>query len=672
MMPCPTRCAVGSLMKAMRFQYRLRERARRVELMAGAGGVAAEHVDLTDVRRDVMGVVELRRALVARADAAAAARRHRQPFQPFEVAVGNRHVEARVVVRRRTEDVERLRHAEAPGVVRRAGHILEAAAVRLEAVHPLAELHLLPVHLAVEARVADRAPDVVVGSVHQARRPGMRVANAPSGAEDLPDVGLVVAVGVLQEQHVRRRRDDHAAVGEDQARRQVQVVGEHGELVGTPVTVGVLDDLDAVVSGVAVEHHVRVVDRFDDPQPAALVEVERDRFDDVRLLREQLQLELGRHLDELHRVVRRERQLVLRHRIAVLVVRDDEGVDVGDVGHLHLDVGAARRLVDGPDDRLLDQLLEVRVAPRRRLVAVSGVEHPALALRSHPGERFPALPESPLHEDGRLRAGGRGGRGAFIGRRKGLDVFHNRMRRLDDLGGHRSGERLRGSRLRPDLADQRRAVNREHSLAVVHERRERLLLVRGEGLVAEDHQRVVVRQPAGSKDLGRRRDVNQLDAAPGQCRRERPEDRRRGMRCLLEPEEEHAQRPCLRFTRGRPRRGDSRRRGAWRRRRLRLRLGKDREGGGAEETGEDVHRPDLRAGTTECHGRRTFQVAGPLLGGGNMEPFRRAVLLRRWGVKDFQRPTPNSQDSNIPRSNDSPVRKLQTTARRARSPASES
>ena len=182
------------------------------------------------------------------------------------------------------------------------------------------------------------------------------------------------------------------------------------------------------------------------------------------------------------------------------------------------------------------------------------------------------------------------------------------MRRLDDLRGDGRRQRLRGSRRRSDLSDQRRTVNREHPLAVVHERRERLLLVGGERLIAEDHQRVVVRQPARGERLGRRRYVNQLNAAPGQGRGERPEDRRRRMRRLLAPEEQHAQRPRFRFARGRPLRRDAGRRRSCR---GRLRLGQDRVSGGAEKSGENVHRPDLRAGNTGCHGRRTFQVAGP-------------------------------------------------------------
>ena len=47
--------------------------------MPSAGGVAAEHVHLADIRRDEMRVVELRRALIARTDAAAAA-----PLTPIE------------------------------------------------------------------------------------------------------------------------------------------------------------------------------------------------------------------------------------------------------------------------------------------------------------------------------------------------------------------------------------------------------------------------------------------------------------------------------------------------------------------------------------------------------------------------------------------------------------
>ena len=97
--------------------------------------------------------------------------------------------------------------------------------------------------------------------------------------------------------------DDDAAVGEDQAGGQVEVIGEDGDLVGLAVAVGVLEDLDAVVALAAAQHAVRVVDRLDHPQPAALVEREGDRLAAIiGSCGEELDLELGRRLDELLRV----------------------------------------------------------------------------------------------------------------------------------------------------------------------------------------------------------------------------------------------------------------------------------------------------------------------------------------------------------------------------------
>src|SRR5687767_1964326 len=110
--------------------------------------------------------VERGRALVARTNAAAGKRSAGQPVDTFEIPVRNRDVEARVVVRRRSEHVEGLREPEPPRVVRRSGQVLETgAAVRLEAKRGLREVEFLPVDLSVEARVPDDAPDVIVRRV---------------------------------------------------------------------------------------------------------------------------------------------------------------------------------------------------------------------------------------------------------------------------------------------------------------------------------------------------------------------------------------------------------------------------------------------------------------------------------------------------------------------------
>ena len=160
----------------------------------------------------------------------------------------------------------------------------------------------LAVHLALEARVADGAPDVVVGPVQQVRRAGVAVADAPARAEDLRTSALSSPLVSFRNSMCGAAATMTPPLAKTRLVGEVQPIGEDGELVGPAVAVGVLEDLDPVVARLAVQHQVRVIDRLDDPEPAALVEREGDRLDDVRLLRKQLELELGRHLDELHRI----------------------------------------------------------------------------------------------------------------------------------------------------------------------------------------------------------------------------------------------------------------------------------------------------------------------------------------------------------------------------------
>ena len=75
----------------------------------------------------------------------------------------------------------------------------------------------------------------------------MRVGRVEAGEDALADVGLVVAVGVLQEHQVGRLGDQDAAVGELEAGRAVQLVGEDDHLVGLAVAVGVFEDQELVV-----------------------------------------------------------------------------------------------------------------------------------------------------------------------------------------------------------------------------------------------------------------------------------------------------------------------------------------------------------------------------------------------------------------------------------------
>ena len=87
----------------------------------------------------------------------------------------------------------------------------------------------------------------------------VRVVDAPAGHDLAALVGLVVAVGVAEEEEARRLRDDDTAVGKGETGRNVQLVREDGELVRAAVAVGVFADFDRVVAHAVGLHFVRVV-----------------------------------------------------------------------------------------------------------------------------------------------------------------------------------------------------------------------------------------------------------------------------------------------------------------------------------------------------------------------------------------------------------------------------
>src|SRR5262245_13104947 len=155
---------------------------------------------------------------------------------------------ARVAVGGRTEQIALLVETNAPGVVACTPQELEFRAVRLEAVEALAKSVLLLADGAVEARVTDDAVDPVVQAVLQVTRAGMRVAGVPAAEENLALISHVVAVGVSEEQRVRRLVNDHPAAGEDQARGNAQLVGEDRNPVGLALALGIFQYQDAIAT----------------------------------------------------------------------------------------------------------------------------------------------------------------------------------------------------------------------------------------------------------------------------------------------------------------------------------------------------------------------------------------------------------------------------------------
>ena len=282
------------------------------EVRAGGGGVAAHHVDLTEIRGDGMGLVDEIDLLGRHAAGALGPGRGRDAAE-----------EDRGVVGRATESIAGRVGALAPGVIGELVQEFELRAIRREAVGTLGEVLLFAPDLTGETAVTDRTAEPVVIAIGKIARLSMRIADTPAGEDDLTDVGLVVAVGILQEDEVRGLRDDHAAVGEDEARRDVELIGEDRELVGLTVAVGVFADLDAVVAlRLVFLHAVRIIASLADPEATTRVPGERDRLHDVRLGGEEHQLQVGGHLGALHAAFHGVRLLEGQRLRAFLVIGD--------------------------------------------------------------------------------------------------------------------------------------------------------------------------------------------------------------------------------------------------------------------------------------------------------------------------------------------------------------
>ena len=144
----------------------------------------------------------------------------------------------------------------------------------------------------------------------QLRAPGRREA----GEEDAPLVGLAVAVGVAQVEHVRGAGDDqpplpgHDAVGEGEP------FGELRPPVHPPVAVGVLEPRDPADRGLALARARGIPAILGDEQPPALVERHRHRAHDERFRRHQLQPQAGLQSERLPRLLRHERAIQPRSR----------------------------------------------------------------------------------------------------------------------------------------------------------------------------------------------------------------------------------------------------------------------------------------------------------------------------------------------------------------------
>ncbi len=218
------------------------ESAGGVEILARRRREATENVHLSHFGRDGFHVFVGVGAATTVVHAAFA-----------KIPIRNGHVPAVGVIGRGAEEVACFVETQPPGVVGGIGHHLHVGAVGSEAVKRLAEVEaILAAEFSFKTRITHRPVHPVIETVVQVRGSSVGVERAEASEEYFFDVGLVVAIGILQKQHVRGLRDDEAAVGERQTRRDAQSLGEAGELVGLAVVVGVFADQNIVASTVGL------------------------------------------------------------------------------------------------------------------------------------------------------------------------------------------------------------------------------------------------------------------------------------------------------------------------------------------------------------------------------------------------------------------------------------
>ena len=160
----------------------------------------------------------------------------------------------------------------------------------------------------------------------------VRVCRIEPVEHDLAEISLVIAVGVFQEDEVRLLRDVEPAVGDLEAGRQMEAIGEHRLLVGFAVAIGVFEDQDLVIDGHAGQV-LWVAGHRGDPEPALRVE---------------------RHLHRVGKLGKLDLRGEAIHLVALLDLHHRQRLLGGGRGSERLDVGLDRLEIAG--SRVVDHV----------------------------------------------------------------------------------------------------------------------------------------------------------------------------------------------------------------------------------------------------------------------------------------------------------------------------
>ena len=146
--------------------------------------------------------------------------------------------------------------------------------------------------------------------VIEATEPGEQFLRRP--------IRLAIAIEIFEHQDVRRLTDIDLARsrfaardrrdGDADRRDQVLPLVKDRHLVRFADALRVFEDNDAITLGPedgALEHDAPIVDRFANPDPAQMVHIDAGRVDQIRLVSEELDLQIRRDLHRAERVFRR-------------------------------------------------------------------------------------------------------------------------------------------------------------------------------------------------------------------------------------------------------------------------------------------------------------------------------------------------------------------------------
>ncbi len=389
--------------------------------------------------------------------------------------------------------------------------------------------------------VALHAPNPVVESVLHIARPAVRVAFVPRAEQHFAHVGLVVAFGRFEKQRLRRMAaataarqlqaavNDDAAVCERDARRNAQLVREHGELVCTARSLGILADDDFVASLTLGLQFIGIIHRDGAPEPAAFVPGHADWLTSETLfVREQFDMEPFRRDHVFYGFFRRQGPLHLAFRLALsarlivgdlladVVVLERFGVwrqrrhfrnrELGVKGRsksgflrlVRRDGRFLRFLTDGPADAAFEKSVKAGIAPGAFIVTPRRVEDAPLALRAHPRPRFLALALHAIFQNGAIFLIVFGMDVGFVPTLEAFVTLHDRMIRRRDDRAKRAG--VVALELRADERDVLRrieeavggAMDGDEALAALDVIEQRFLLIGADlGGVGVDEQAVI-------------------------------------------------------------------------------------------------------------------------------------------------------------------------------------